>query len=108
MSEFGGASNHCNILDMINGDRSRDHPDNCTEFIVNADEDTILPPVDGGRQAWAFMIGAFMIEGLMWGKYFLSHLPLAYHAVKHIYIYFQKYLIHNQNLFFGAYNLLRI
>ncbi|MAD85109.1 MAG: hypothetical protein CL912_19285 [Deltaproteobacteria bacterium] len=59
---------------MINGDRSRDHPDNCTEFIVNADEDTILPPVDGGRQAWAFMIGAFMIEGLMWGKYFLSHL----------------------------------
>ncbi|KAG4423573.1 hypothetical protein IFR04_003255 [Cadophora malorum] len=52
---------------MINGDRSRDHPDNCTEFIVNADEDTILPPVDGGRQAWAFMIGAFMIEGLMWG-----------------------------------------
>lgn len=74
MSEFGGASNHCNILDMINGDSSRDHPDNCTEFIVNADEDTILPPVDGGRQAWAFMIGAFMIEGLMWGKYFLSHL----------------------------------
>ena len=74
MSEFGGASNHCNSLDMFSGDSSRDHPDKCTESIVNADEDTILPPVDGGRQAWNFMIGAFMIEGLIGGKYFLSHL----------------------------------
>ena len=73
MSEFGGASNHCNILDMINSDSSRDHPENCTECIVNGNEDTILPPVDGGQQAWAFMLGAFMIEGLMWGKYVLSN-----------------------------------
>jgi hypothetical protein len=73
MSESGGASSHCNILDIINGDSSRENAENCTEF-VNADEDTILPPVDGGQQAWAFMLGAFMIEGLMWGKYLLSHL----------------------------------
>lgn len=74
MSEFRGASNHCNILDMINGDSSRSHPENCTECIVTDDEDAILPPVDSGQQAWAFMLGAFMIEGLMWGKYLLSHL----------------------------------
>ena len=27
------------------------------------------PPYDGGRQAWAFLIGAAAIEGLMWGRY---------------------------------------
>jgi hypothetical protein len=74
MSESEGASNHCNVLDMINDDRSRDHPEYCTECIVNADEDILLPPVDGGQQAWAFMLGAFMIESLMWGKYLPSHL----------------------------------
>jgi hypothetical protein len=40
-------------------------PDKYTEYIVNADKDTILPPVDGGRQAWAFTLGAFIIGGLM-------------------------------------------
>lgn len=73
MSEFGGALNRNNVLDMVNGDGSRDCPENCAECIVNADEDTILPPVDCGQRAWAFMLGAFMIEGLMWGKYVLSH-----------------------------------
>jgi hypothetical protein len=65
MSKFGGASNHNNILDMVNSDGSRDHPENCAECIVNADEDTLLPLVDGGQQAWAFMLRAFMIESLI-------------------------------------------
>jgi hypothetical protein len=49
MSEFRGALNHCNILDMINSNSSQDHPDNYIEFIVNANEDTILLLIDGGR-----------------------------------------------------------
>jgi hypothetical protein len=28
-----------------------------------------LPPIDGGRRAWSFLIGAFMIEGLLYGQY---------------------------------------
>jgi hypothetical protein len=51
MSEFGGASNHCNILNIINGDSSQDYSENCTECIVNNDEDTILPSANGGQQA---------------------------------------------------------
>ena len=68
MSGFENTSKTCNILDIINGDISREHSENCIECIVNIDKDVIPPPVDGGQQAWTFMIGAFMIEGLMWGK----------------------------------------
>ena len=27
-----------------------------------------LPPVDRGRGAWSYLAGAFIIEGLCWGK----------------------------------------
>ena len=74
MSELRGASVRRNIPDRINSDSPRHHPSNHTELITNANEDAILSPVDGSPQAWAFMIGAFMIEGLMWGKCCLSHL----------------------------------
>jgi hypothetical protein len=59
---------------MINGDSSRGHSENTIGYVENIDKDDVLPPVDGGRQAWAFMLGAFMIEGLMWGKYYFPHL----------------------------------
>jgi len=26
-----------------------------------------LPPIDGGRRAWLFLLGAFGVEGVMWG-----------------------------------------
>ena len=29
-----------------------------------------LPTVDGGREAWLFLAGSFLIEALVWGKYF--------------------------------------
>ena len=29
----------------------------------------ILHPCDGGRHAWFYLVGASMIEGLMWGEY---------------------------------------
>lgn len=34
---------------------------------ANADHQDELPPSDGGRRAWLFMVGGFMIEGLIWG-----------------------------------------
>jgi hypothetical protein len=58
---------------MINGDSLREHSEDSREHVENIDKDYILPSVDGGRQAWAFMLGAFMIEGLMWGKYYFHH-----------------------------------
>ena len=27
-----------------------------------------LPPIDGGAQAWKFVIGVYFLEGLLWGK----------------------------------------
>ena len=38
----------------------------------NVSVDLNLPPVDGGRRAWLFMLGAFMVEGLLWGLSLLS------------------------------------
>jgi hypothetical protein len=73
MSAFGNSSKTCDVLDIINGKISREHSENCTDCIANIDEDVILPPVDGGQQAWTFMIGAFMIEGLMWGKNYIPY-----------------------------------
>ena len=28
-----------------------------------------LPPVDGGRQAWAYLLSATVLETLVWGEY---------------------------------------
>lgn len=30
-----------------------------------------LPPADRGRQAWSFLAVCFLVEALVWGKYFL-------------------------------------
>lgn len=37
----------------------------------NEDQDTLtqsLPQPDNGREAWSFLLGAFIIEALLWGK----------------------------------------
>jgi hypothetical protein len=68
MSGFRNTPKTCNILDTSNGDILQEHSGNYTECISSIDKDIILLPVDGGQQAWTFMIGAFMIKGLMWGK----------------------------------------
>ena len=31
-----------------------------------------LPTVDGGSEAWLFLAGSFLIEALVWGKFFFS------------------------------------
>jgi hypothetical protein len=51
MSEFGGASNHYNILDIINNNSSRNHLENCIKYIVNDNKDIIFLLVDNGQQA---------------------------------------------------------
>lgn len=28
-----------------------------------------LPPVDGGRRAWLFLLGCFMLDGIVWGEH---------------------------------------
>jgi len=47
---------------------------------------SILPPADGGKQAWRVLAGAFMIEALVWGfpfsfgvfqEYYATHEPFA-------------------------------
>jgi hypothetical protein len=53
------------ILDIINSDSSQEHSENSTEYVENIDKDVILPSADNGQQAWAFMLGAFIIKGLM-------------------------------------------
>jgi hypothetical protein len=37
-------------------------------MVINEIEEHILPPVDRGQRAWALIFGAFMIEGLLYGK----------------------------------------
>jgi hypothetical protein len=49
MSKSEGALNYCNVLDIINDDRSRDYPEYYTEYIVNADKDILLSLINGGQ-----------------------------------------------------------
>lgn len=35
--------------------------------IKEEEVELVLPPVDGGRKAWLFLFGAFMIEGILYG-----------------------------------------
>jgi hypothetical protein len=39
-----------------------------TVFSSNSQEEN-SPPCDGGRRAWACLLGAAIIEGLIWGMY---------------------------------------
>lgn len=45
-----------------------------------------LPPIDGGRQAWTFLVASFVLEGMVWGLpfsfgvfqlYYSKHEPFA-------------------------------
>lgn len=36
---------------------------------VNSDSSLYdIPPADGGRAAWLFLLGCFVLEGFVWGK----------------------------------------
>jgi uncharacterized protein YfdQ (DUF2303 family) len=65
MSKFKGALNHNNVLNIVNGNSLRDYLENYAKYIVNANKDTILPLINSGQRAWAFILGAFIIEGLI-------------------------------------------
>lgn len=36
---------------------------------------SLLPPVDGGRQAWAYLLCATILETLVWGEWRLTTSP---------------------------------
>ena len=43
-----------------------------------------LPPVDGGREAWLFLVGSFFIEALVWGKrLFLKDVFFNFRSILH-------------------------
>ncbi|KAI9711427.1 MAG: hypothetical protein M1812_007172 [Candelaria pacifica] len=52
----------------------------------NASAVDALPPADGGRRAWLFLLGGFIVEGLVWGfpfsygvfqQYYSTHEPFS-------------------------------
>jgi hypothetical protein len=47
-------------------------PTSSVDFSDDIDEfdDSRLPPVDGGYQAWLFLAACFMVEGIVWGESF--------------------------------------
>ncbi|EAW12319.1 putative MFS monocarboxylate transporter [Aspergillus clavatus NRRL 1] len=49
-------------------------------------DESLLPPVDGGYQAWLFLVACFMVEGIVWGfaqsfgvfeTYYRTHEPFS-------------------------------
>jgi hypothetical protein len=36
------------------------------------ENETLLPPIDGGKDAWLFLAAAFVIEMMVWGKHYTS------------------------------------
>lgn len=55
------------------------HPQHATEIgaerynnesldTVEANSGFSLPPTDGGKDAWLFLLACFMLEALIWGK----------------------------------------
>lgn len=38
------------------------------DVVVVEGMDLILPPRDGGRQAWLFMIGSVIVDAVIWGE----------------------------------------
>lgn len=40
--------------------------------LVEANNGFSLPPTDGGKDAWLFLLACFMLEALIWGKQLLQ------------------------------------
>jgi hypothetical protein len=55
------------------GDTSNSLPNNDAESAPTPPSTrSLLPTVDGGRQAWAYLISATILETLVWGEYGVS------------------------------------
>jgi hypothetical protein len=39
------------------------------QCILAPKDDSLLPPADGGRHAWLFLVGCFVFEALVWGMF---------------------------------------
>jgi hypothetical protein len=42
------------------------------ESIDEANVSSLLPPTDGGKDAWLFLLSCFMLEALIWGMQLLT------------------------------------
>ena len=70
-------------LRQLGNDRDRDPREGGSSTAVSH-----LPPADGGRAAWLFLFGSFMIEMFLWGfpfsfgvlqDYYTNHKPISLH-----------------------------
>ena len=70
-------------LRQLGNDRDRDPREGGSSTVVSP-----LPPADGGRAAWLFLFGSFMIEMFVWGfpfsfgvlqDYYSNHKPISLH-----------------------------
>lgn len=57
------------IPPQLGPNRERTSPSESIEVLENAA--SALPAADRGPAAWKFLIGCFLIEAILWGKYHL-------------------------------------
>jgi hypothetical protein len=43
--------------------------DEATATLIDKAEETCQPQIDGGKSAWMFMVGAMIIDAVIWGNY---------------------------------------
>lgn len=69
-----GLANHPRLIED-SGDRNSSTPN-----------DSSLPPVDEGKDAWLFLAACFVVEALVWGEnpdnHFLCHISRSTHSSK--------------------------
>jgi hypothetical protein len=68
----GSGHLHFNCYIYFHSKMDYESSNNSTENIdpdglVHSHEGRQLPPVDGGKDAWMFLVAGFIIEGLTWG-----------------------------------------
>ncbi len=49
-----------------------------SHLVSSSLDESTLPPVDGGKDAWLFLAACFVVEALVWGTY-LASLPCCRH-----------------------------
>ena len=57
-------ANETSQMDLVDRTENRQAP---PADDVEPAQSISLPPVDGGRAAWLFLAGSFVIETLLWG-----------------------------------------
>jgi len=56
-------------LDRLDSTSTSFHPNDFESATTMPTTRPSLPPVDGGRQAWAYLLSATVLETLVWGEH---------------------------------------